>query len=132
MSDAKTIELVRLFADASGESRFETVRWPMADQAFAPPAAPFQVSDAYPAQHFVVIELPTGWGGAEPHPTPARHLLLCLSGSFKVTASSGEVRSFTSGDALLLEDTSGQGHRTEVTSAQPVRTVMIRLSKPPM
>src|SRR5271169_5996010 len=99
----------------------------MADRDFALPAAPFQVSDPQSAQHFVMIELPVAWGGAEPHPTPARRFLLRLSGSFQITASSGETRSFGIGDTLLMEDTFGRGHRTEFTSARPVRAVMIRL-----
>jgi hypothetical protein len=127
MSDADAVELVRLYVDSFGESRFETVPVPMATKAFAPPAAPLRVTEAQPAQHYVIIELPVGWGGAEPHPTPARHLLLCLSGHFQVTASSGETRSFATGDGLLLEDTSGKGHTTVVTSNEPVRAVMIRL-----
>ena len=96
--------------------------------SFRSSAAPFHVSEAQAAQQFVIIELPAAWGGAEPHPTPAPHLLLCLAGSFQITASSGEMRSFRTGDALLLQDTSGKGHKTKVTSTQPVRAVMIRLS----
>jgi hypothetical protein len=95
---------------------------------FAPPAAPLRVTDLQPAQHYVIIELPVGWGGAVPHPAPGRHLFLCLSGSFQVTASSSETRSFATGDGLLLEDISGKGHTTVVTSNEPVRAVMIRLA----
>ena len=94
--------------------------------SFAPPAAPFHVSEPRPAQQVVLVELPVDWVG-DAHPTPAPHLLACLSGSFRMTASSGETRSFGPGDALLMEDTSGVGHSTEVISAEPVRALMIRL-----
>jgi hypothetical protein len=80
------------------------------------------------AQHCVIIELPVGWGGIGPHPTPGRHMMFCLAGTFRVTASSGETRSFTAGDCLLMDDTSGKGHITEVTSDSPVKAVMIRLA----
>lgn len=128
MSDVDAVELVQLHVDPFGESRFDTVAMPMATKAFAPPAAPLRVTELQPAQHYVIIELPVGWGGAVPHPAPGRHLFLCLSGSFQVTASSSETRSFATGDGLLLEDISGKGHTTVVTSNEPVRAVMIRLA----
>jgi hypothetical protein len=128
MPDTRAIRVVRLYADDFGESAFETVTIPMLLKEFAPPAAPMHVTDARPAQHYVVIELPVGWGGTEPHPTPGRHMMFCLAGEFRVTASSGDTRSFAAGDCLLMEDTSGKGHITEVTSHRPVKAVMLRLA----
>ncbi len=127
MSDAHTIQVARLYADELGESRIESLTIPMLPKDFAPPAAPFKVTDAQPAQHYVIIDLPVGWGGTEPHPTPGRHMLFILSGSFRVKPSLGEARTFAAGDGLLMEDTSGKGHMTEVTSDGPVKAVMIRL-----
>jgi uncharacterized cupin superfamily protein len=54
-------------------------------------------------------------------------MAFCLSGSFRMTASSGETRLIQAGDCVLMEDTSGKGHVTEVTSDKPVKAVMIRL-----
>jgi Cupin domain len=128
MSEAHAARIVRLYADDCGESRFESLTIPMSRKDFAPPAAPFHVTQFQSAQHYVIVELPVGWGGTEPHPTPGRHMMFCLDGEFRVTASSGEARSFAAGDCLLMEDTSGKGHITEVTSDVPVRAVMIRLA----
>ena len=128
MSEAHTIQVARLYADELGESRLESLTIPMSPKDFAPPAAPFKVADAQPAQNYVIIELPVGWGGTEPHPTPGRHMLFMLSGSFRVKPSLGEARTFVAGDGLLMEDTSGKGHMTEVTSDGPVKAVMIRLA----
>jgi hypothetical protein len=55
-------------------------------------------------------------------------MMFCLAGEFRVTASSRETRSIAAGDCLLMEDTSGKGHITEVTSDVPVRAVMIWLA----
>jgi hypothetical protein len=123
----QTAHVLRLFADADGESRFGLSEWPMAEQYFAPPAAPFSVSEVQTADRLVVIELPVDWGGDEPHPTPARHVLVCLSGQFKIETSDGDCRSFQAGDILFMEDVSGKGHRTWVTSTVSVRAIMIRL-----
>ena len=57
------MKVLRLYADASGESRFETTTMPMALKKFAPPAAPLRVSDPQPAQNYV-LEVDAKWGGA--------------------------------------------------------------------
>ncbi len=128
MSESKTLNFARLYADDSGESRFANVTTPLQLKEFAPPAAPFHVTELQPAQGYVVIDLAVGWGGTEPHPAPARHMVFILSGSLRVTASTGETRSFAAGEGVLLEDTSGKGHITEVILATPARAVMIRLA----
>ena len=48
-SEPGGMKVLRLYADALGESRFETTTMPMALKEFAPPAAPFRVSDPQPA-----------------------------------------------------------------------------------
>jgi hypothetical protein len=128
MLDTRAATVVGLYADDFGESRFESLMIPMAQEVFAPPAAPLLVTQVQPAQHYVIIELPIGWGGTEPHPTPGRHMMFCLAGEFRVTTSSGEKRTFAAGDCLLMEDTSGKGHITEVISDEPVKAVMVRLA----
>ncbi|MCA8895218.1 MAG: hypothetical protein KDJ44_12650 [Rhodoblastus sp.] len=44
-------------------------------------------------------------------------------------ASDGECRDFQAGDALRLDDTSGSGHVTTVTSSVPVTCVMVALDQ---
>src|SRR5215471_11344091 len=56
-----------------------------------------------------------------------RMMAFSLSGCTRVTASSGESHTFVAGDCLLLDDTSGKGHSTEVISDLPARWVFIRL-----
>ena len=121
------MKVLRIYADALGESRFETTTIPMALKEFAPPAAPFRVSDPQPAQNYVILEVGAEWERAVPHPSPARMMAFSLSGCTRVTASSGESHTFVAGDCLLHDDTSGKGHSTEVISDVPVRWVFIRL-----
>ncbi len=123
MSD--TFDVVRLTADQAGESRFHSYQVPLSLQDFAPPAQPQFVSTVEPAVGYVRIRLPIGWIG-EAHPSPRKQILFCLSGSMNVTSSTGEVRTIAAGDAWLMGDTSGKGHRTEVV-AGPVEAVIIQL-----
>lgn len=121
------VKVLRIYANSLGESRFETTTIPMALKEFAPPAAPLRVSEPQPAQNYVVLEVGAQWGGAVPHPSPARMMAFSLSGSTRVTASSGESHTFVAGDCLLHDDTFGKGHSTKVISDVPARWVFIRL-----
>ena len=56
-SEPGGMKVLRLYADALGESRFETTTMPMALKEFAPPAAPLCVSDPQPAQNYVILEV---------------------------------------------------------------------------
>jgi hypothetical protein len=64
-SEPGGMKVLRLYADALGESRFETTTMPMALKEFAPPTAPFRVSDPQPAQNYVILEVGAEWGGGE-------------------------------------------------------------------
>lgn len=48
------------------------------------------------------------------HTTPVRQYLLILQGDMTVGAGSGESQTFSPGDVLLVADTTGQGHRTQI------------------
>ena len=126
-SEPGGVKVLRLYADAAGESRFEITTMPMVLKEFAPPAAPLRVSDPQPAQNYVILEVGAKWEGAVQHPSPARMMAFCLSGCTRVTASSGESHTFVAGDCLLHDDTSGKGHSTEVISDMPARWVFISL-----
>jgi quercetin dioxygenase-like cupin family protein len=114
MDDA--LALLRLVADPGGA-------W--AERAFAPPAAPFAVTEPVPATSWVAIRLPVGWDGRQ-HPSPRRQALLCLEGALEVTSSAGETRALAAGAVLLMEDTHGRGHRTVVV-AGPFVGVLVAL-----
>jgi len=122
----KCVEVLRLYADDDGESRFDTVEIPMVLEDFAPPADPLYVSTPKTATRYVRIQLPVGWDG-ESHPSPRRQILFCLAGAMEVIASSGETRSVTVGDSWLMADTHGKGHITRVTSKDPVEAVIVQL-----
>ena len=110
---------LRLFADSSGESRFEIVQVPMDGEDFAPPAAPLligQLSDRPQAVFY--IDTPPGWDGLTFHPTPVRQLLCVVEGRYEMTTSTGDKRQVGPGDVVLLDDTHGKGHTTEPLDAR--------------
>ena len=50
----------------------------------------------------------------------------CLTGSVKVTCSTGETAVIDAGTGLVMSDVSGKGHKSEVTSADPVTAIIIQ------
>ncbi len=121
-----SVEVKRLSADKSGLSRFDTIEIAREMTAFAPPAEPFLVSAPAAAIRFVVLQLPVGFDGAE-HVSPARQILFCRSGVARVTPGVGAPVLIGPGDAWLMEDTTGSGHKTEVVSHEPFEAVVIQL-----
>jgi hypothetical protein len=103
---------LRLYADEAGESHFEEVEIPLELTDFAPPADPAHLASLGEASALAVVAGDETWGGAEPHPAPARQYMVSLQGAIQVTASDGDVRRVGPGEVLLVEDTTGNGHST--------------------
>lgn len=112
----KNVEYVRLYADEQGESHFEDVNVGLSPVDFAPPAAPLNVAVLLPTTESYWIGAEAGWAGKTPHPTPRRQVFCILKGEWEVTVSDGEVRRFSPGSVVLLEDTWGKGHATRLLS----------------
>lgn len=102
----------RIFNGDDGASRFEDGEFRFANEVFAPPAPPLDVSPAVPVETMVIARFPSGWTDAA-HPAPARQWMFVLSGRGEVTAG-GQTRQWGPGDAFLVEDTSPPGHATTV------------------
>ena len=120
------IEYLRIFADAKDCSRFETWNIQMASNDYAPPAVPLNTSTPASARNIVFLELPAGWFG-DWHPTPVRQWLIFMTGACEFETGDGQRLMRKAGDAVLLEDTTGKGHRTRVLGDAPVRIAAVHL-----
>lgn len=115
----------KLYSDANGESHWETVAVALQERSFAPPAQAIEISEADRVRNFLFLRLRSGWD--EPiHPTPVAQKLVCLAGKVRVTASDGEARDIGAGDVWHMEDKSGKGHHTVVTSKEDFEAVIIQ------
>ena len=116
----------RIFTDENDTSHFETCEITLEQTAYAPPADALFTSSPEPATTTLFLELPAGWAG-EWHPTPVRQWLILMSGECSFEVGSGEKRIAKAGEAILLEDMAGKGHRTVVLSDEPMRIAAIHL-----
>jgi len=118
-ADPGKLNVTRLYTDSAGESHFvdETVEVKEVD--FAPPAPPMFMSSPVEAKQMVYLKLPTGWYG-DLHPAPRRQQMTLLSGALEVRTSDGEVRQFSPGETVLVEDTTGKGHASKSVNGESV------------
>ena len=117
---------VRLYADAEGESHFEDVEAELAAVDFAPPAPPLNISTFLPATQASFFGAPAQWSG-DWHPAPARNLFVVISGEWEVEASDGFIRRFPPNSVLLVEDTTGKGHKSRVISPAESLAMLVQL-----
>jgi hypothetical protein len=120
------VKFTRVFADDQGESHIEEVEAVLKATDFAPPAPPLSLSQFTPAARFGFLNAPPGWSG-DWHPAPARQMVFYLVGQVDGETSDGSKRRFGPGDVVLLEDTTGKGHRSRVVGDQEVLMAVVQL-----
>ncbi len=109
----KTFRVTRIYSDAEGESHFEDISIPLNDKG----EIGF-LSDAQQAGT-VIFRKVTAQYDYNFHNAPARQYIILLDGEIELEVSTGEKRIFTAGQVLLVEDTTGKGHRTKnITQAE--------------
>ena len=116
-----------MFSDEPGESHFAEVEIELASTDYVGGAAPLQLSPSHAAVDYRFMDAPAGWT-SDWHPSSGRNLFVVLSGEWEVIASDGEARRFKTGDVLLVEDTTGKGHKSRVVSEDDSVALMIEVS----
>jgi quercetin dioxygenase-like cupin family protein len=116
-----------VFTDNSGKSQFKDGEIEFESTNFAPPAPPVNLSSFISASKLVFFKIPSGWFG-DWHPAPKKQFFCCLSGQVELTTGDNETRSFRAGDVFLLEDTTGEGHRTKVIGEGDFFAAVVQLA----
>ena len=117
----------RLYAKPDGASCFDDQEVELEVGFAAPPAEPLYVAKLSPATEVFWMGATPAWKGDIPHPAPRRMAFVTVRGEYQITASSGETRAFPVGSVLLIEDTTGVGHRTMNISASDTIVLAIGL-----
>jgi hypothetical protein len=123
---SSALSYMRLYADPTGESHFEPAVVETFIRNFAPPAPAFNVSRFAPALRNGFLLVPAGWIG-DLHPSPLRMWIFVLDGEMEFEASDGKLQPARKGDALLLEDTIGRGHRSRVIGDTAAKLAVVEL-----
>ena len=120
------MKIQRLYSDLDGESHIEDIDIQMTPVEFAPPAPPIDLSAFWDATRVAIMRAPPGWKG-EWHPAPRRQLMFYLAGHVEGETSDGARRTMRPGTVVLLEDTTGKGHRSRVVGDEEVVIAVAQL-----
>lgn len=116
------MKITRIYADEQGESHFTDVDIPL--HAAGPIG---RLSEMEAATGVIFRENDPGYDW-DFHNAPARQYIILLDGEIEIETSDGEKRIFGGGDILLVEGTTGKGHRTRHTRLEKRRSVFITLN----
>ena len=116
------MRVTRIRADEAGVTRFDEIEIPLEDAGLIG-----RLSQPVAAESVVFRETGADYD-YDWHPAPARQLVVLLDGEIEIEVGSGETRRFAGGEVLLLEDTTGRGHRTRNVGAVPRRSLFVPLA----
>jgi len=106
------MKVVRLYTGSDQKSYFEEIELKFGgDQKIL-------TTDSRPATMVVFRCVPTGTV-LDRHPAPRRQYLVTISGSWEIEAGHGVKRVFKTGDVMLADDTTGEGHISRVLGSEP-------------
>ena len=109
--------ITRIYAGDDGQSHFEDLEHsdhPNPDSLTAITSIRFRIGE--PGNF-------SDW-----HQESRRNYIITLSGEGEIRLGDGSLRRFGPGQVMLVEDLTGQGHTTRVTSSEPRITVAIPLT----
>ena len=121
-----TIQYVRVYTASDGETRFEDLEVELEEVNFAPPAPPVQMSAYTSAEQWGFFAVPPGWNG-DWHPTPRRQIFFYLAGQAEIEVGDGTIRRFGPGDAIIVEDTTGKGHRSRTVGDETALQAVVQM-----
>jgi len=106
------MKITRLYTGSDHQSYFEELEIKFGgDQKIL-------TSDSRPATMALFRCVPSGTV-LDRHPAPRRQYLVTLSGAWEIEASQGVKRVFKTGDVMLADDTTGEGHISRVIGSEP-------------
>lgn len=115
-------KITRLYSDENGHSRFEESEIPLNDAGDIG-----ALSDAVSAKEVIFREVDPSYD-YDFHNAPQRQYIILLDGKIEIETSLGEKRTFGAGEILLVEDTTGKGHKTR--NLTPIRRKSVFITLP--
>ena len=119
---------VRVDVDGLGNSFFVDETMSLSSKNFSPPTPPVYLSSSMADGTVAFLRLPSNWDTGW-HRSPMLQWLVCLEGAVKIETTLGEARIFYPGAAILLADTTGQGHRSTAMDNAGVAFLSVQFDK---
>ena len=120
---------LRIWASEDGESHLEDVELTFDESGFLPSGPSMLLTSHEKASGYFIARAPAGLD-LDWHAAPVRELAVYLTGRGEIEASDGTIRPIEPGTIVLVDDTTGKGHKTRVTGAEEVLVVIVTLPDP--
>lgn len=117
----KQFPLTRIYSDENGDSHFEDMFVSMNEAGDIG-----ALSEIRPVKGIIFREVEPSYD-YDFHNAPQKQYIILLDGGIEIETSLGEIRRFGTGEILLVEDTTGKGHRTRNLYPEKRRSVFITL-----
>jgi hypothetical protein len=118
---SKSMRVVRLYTGADNQSHFEDIDVPMKD------AGKIGFLSERVKATGIVFRQTGGDYDYDFHTAPRRQYVVNLEGEVEIEVGDGAKRLLRSGDILLAEDTTGQGHISRAVAGKPRRSLFLTL-----
>lgn len=115
------MKITRVYSDAEGESRFEDIEVELFDNGEIG-----RLSENIDVKTLQFRKVSPDYD-YDFHHAPQKQFIVLLDGGVEITTSLGETRQFQTGEILLMEDTSGKGHRTKNLEKRERTSIFIHL-----
>lgn len=119
----RTMTVVRIYTGADGRSHFEDVAVPLKD------GGKVGFLSARIQAKGVLFRITEGDYNYDFHTAPRRQYVVNLEGEVEIEVGDGTKRILRTGDVLLAEDTTGQGHISRAVNGKPRRSLFITLDE---
>ena len=114
--------VTRIYSDGEGDSHFEDITIPLRDAGSIG-----KLSTGISAKEIIFREVTPSYD-YDFHNAPQKQYIILLDGEIEIETSLGDKRTFKSGEVLLVEDTTGKGHKTR--NLQPINRKSIFITLP--
>ncbi|MFQ3546885.1 MAG: hypothetical protein SNJ56_00975 [Termitinemataceae bacterium] len=115
------MNISRIWADAAGESHYQDIKVP-----YSTVNALGKLSDPIPVTSMILRENEPGYD-YDWHTAPRRQYIVMLAGFVSIQVSDGETRTFGPGDIVLVEDTTGKGHKSWSPDGKSRKSIFLPL-----
>jgi hypothetical protein len=117
----RTMKVLRIYTGADNQSHFEDVLVPMKD------SGKIGFMSELTKATGVVFRETSGDYNYDFHTAPRRQYVVNLEGEVEIEVGDGTRRILRTGDILLAEDTTGQGHISRAVAGKPRKSLFITL-----
>jgi len=121
MENSQTMTITRLYTGESGKSHFEDVEIKLKNSGKIGFLSQIEKATG------IIFRTNSKDYNYDWHNAPRRQYIIMQEGQVEVTASDGEVRIFNPGDVLLVEDTTGKGHKSRALGNVSRKSIFVTL-----